>query len=268
MACRDKLSKLTEDKTKLTTLIVFVVDVIILLIVLIILWTMPEPRTPGENCGYMCLPCITKPGEVCCGCRASLLDEYLKKNFEDMYKGVFVEYTGIYNDRVGKAKIYGGYIGDVKPVAHMIGEEREPTETKEALPVRKWYKGNNCLLLNGMSMYEGRLRVPATGYYHVYSMLDISYHFGKDQSSQLTIPSEKSWLMHSIYRSNIYKDTDELVLSTYHPYVFSKNGIFGRFDTYISSDIYLNAGDEVYVKVSNISQVNSPPKNIIGVYMI
>jgi len=28
-------------------------------------------------------------------------------------------------------KIYGGYIGDVKPVAHMIGEKREPTDTRE-----------------------------------------------------------------------------------------------------------------------------------------
>ena len=28
-------------------------------------------------------------------------------------------------------KIYGGYIGDVKPVAHMIGKKREPADTRE-----------------------------------------------------------------------------------------------------------------------------------------
>ena len=31
------------------------------------------------------------------------------------------------------AKIYGGYIGDVKPVAHMIGKEREPTDKSELI---------------------------------------------------------------------------------------------------------------------------------------
>ena len=132
----------------------------------------------------------------------------------------------------------------------------------------KWFKGNNCLLLNGMSMSRGRLRVPATGYYHVYSMLDISYHFYRNSDGHLAIPTGHASLIHSIYRSNIYTDTDEEILSTYHPYEFSKNGIFGRFDTCLSSDIYLKAGDEVYVKVSNISQVNSPPKNVLGIYML
>lgn len=132
----------------------------------------------------------------------------------------------------------------------------------------KWFKGNNCLLLNGMSMSRGRLRVPATGYYHVYSMLDISYHIYKHSDRHLVIPADQTFLIHSIYRSNIYTGTDEEILSTYHPYEFSKNGVFGRFDTYLSSDIHLRAGDEVYVKVSNISQVNSPPKNVLGIYML
>jgi hypothetical protein len=117
-------------------------------------------------------------------------------------------------------------------------------------------------------MSRGRLRVPASGYYHVYSMLDISYHLHKISDGQLAIPTDRASLIHSIYRSNIYTSTDEEILSTYHPYEFSKNGIFGRFDTCLSSDYYLKAGDEVYVKVSNISQVNSPPKNVLGIYMI
>ena len=258
------LSKLTEGKTKRVTLAIFAIDVIILIVVLIILWTMPDLRTPGESCGYMCLPCTTG---VCCGCRGSIMNDYMKMNFEKSYKKENKEYEDKYQ-ATRHGKIYGGYIGDVKPVAHMIGKEREPADTQNALPVTKWFKGNNCLLLNGMSMSRGRLRVPASGYYHVYSMLDISYHLYKKSDRQLAIPTDHGSLIHSIYRSNIYTSTDDEILSTYHPYEFSKNGIFGRFDTYLSSDMYLNAGDEVYVKVSNISQVNSPPKNVLGIYMI
>lgn len=261
-----KLENLKKDKTKLLTLGVFVTDVVILIIVLIILWVMPEPRTPGEECGYMCLPCPKSESQVCCGCRAERLNMYLEENFDKSYAEVDTEYTKIYNTRI--AKIYGGYIGDVKPVAHMIGEMREPSEDMKTHPVTKWYLGNNCLLLNGMSMHSGRMRVPATGYYHVYSMLDISYHYEKDNSRQSVAPTEKSSLVHSIFLSNIDNNEEIEVLSTCHPYEFSRNDIFGRFDTYLSSDIHLTAGDEVYVKVSNISQVNSPPKNIFGIYMI
>lgn len=67
-----------KDKTKLTTLIVFVTDVVILVAVLIILWVMPEPRTPGEECGFMCLP-ENGNGKINCGCRDKLFNDYLQK---------------------------------------------------------------------------------------------------------------------------------------------------------------------------------------------
>ena len=75
MAINKTLSKLTEGKTKRVTLAIFAIDVIILLVVLIILWVMPDLRTPGENCDYMCLPCTTG---VCCGCRGSIMNDYMK----------------------------------------------------------------------------------------------------------------------------------------------------------------------------------------------
>lgn len=116
-------------------------------------------------------------------------------------------------------------------------------------------------------MYNGRLRVPVNGYYHVYSMLDVSYHY-MITGNNVTVVSQIPYMVHSIYKSNIKGDSDTEIISTCHPYEISRNRIFGRFDTYIGSDIYLQAGDEVFVKVSNISYINSPPKNVLGMYMI
>ncbi|CAG2220809.1 unnamed protein product [Mytilus edulis] len=171
-------------------------------------------------------------------------------------------------------KVHGGYIGDVKPVAHLIGEDRDvPTKDdakKEILPVKKWYRGNNCLLLNGIKLHRGRVRVPVSGFYHVYSAIEFNYHLIRDtENNIIEVHSKSPNMKHAIYKSNIKnsKKEDE-IMCTQHPYERSEKLVFSRYDTYISGDTYLEAGDEIYVKVANISYASSPPKNIFGILLI
>lgn len=268
-----KLHKVLKTKTKGITLFVFTADVIVLIIVLIILWVMPEPRTPGENCGYMCLQCTTDPSGTCCGCRDVILQNYMEKTFDEKHNEISAEYSAMFERTV--VKIHKGYIGDVKPVAHLIGEDRDMPATdeisKNILPIRKWYRGNNCLLLNGVTLNNGRVRVPVSGYYHVYSAIDFNYQFIRNTTQNtINVLSKSPCLIHSIYKSNIKekKSGEKEVMCTHHPYERSENSIFSRYDTYISADIHLEAGEEIYVKVANISYASSPPKNVFGIHLI
>ncbi|XP_052087907.1 uncharacterized protein LOC127724945 [Mytilus californianus] len=121
------IRKYFESHVKLITLVVFVINVLTLIIVLIILWAMPEPSTPVENCGYMCLKMEMTSDYMKCGCRAEILQEYTHKTFDEKFMTVSKEYKDMFKSST--VKVYEGYIGDVKPVAHLIGEERDkPTK--------------------------------------------------------------------------------------------------------------------------------------------
>lgn len=266
------IRKYFESHVKIITLVLFVINVLTLITVLGILWGMSEPSTPVENCGYMCLKMEMTSDYMKCGCRAEILQEYADKTFDEKFMTVSKEYKDMFKSST--VKVHEGYIGDVKPVAHLIGEDRDiPTKDdtkKEILPVKKWYRGNNCLLLNGVKLHRGRVRVPVSGFYHVYSGIEFNYQLMRDtEHNTIKVHSKYPNMKHAIYKSNIKKSKKEdEIMCTQHPYESSENLIFSRYDTYISGDIYLEAGDEIYVKVANISYALSPPKNIFGILLI
>ena len=74
-----KFRNLLNNRTREFSLFVFTVDVFVLATVLIVLWVMPEPPTPGENCGYMCLQCTSDTTKLCCGCRDEILQTYVEQ---------------------------------------------------------------------------------------------------------------------------------------------------------------------------------------------
>lgn len=76
-------------------------------------------------------------------------------------------------------------------------------------------------------------------------------------------------LIHAIFKSNVKNfGIEEKIVCTQHPYEMSKNEMFSRYDTYVGGDFYFEAGDELYVKVENISYASSPPKNVFGLHFI
>ncbi|XP_071134388.1 uncharacterized protein [Mytilus edulis] len=266
------IRKYFESHVKIIILVLFLINVLTLIIVLGILWDMSEPSTPVENCGYLCLEMEKNSDYMKCGCRAEVLQEYTEKTFDEKLMTISKEYRDMFKS--SSVKMHNGYIGDVKPVAHLIGEDTDmPTKDdtrKEILPVKKWYRGNNCLLLNGIKLHRGRVRVPVSGFYHVYSAIEFNYHLIRDtERNTIEVHSKSPNMKHVIYKSNIKnsKKEDE-IMCTQHPYERSENLVFSRYDTYISGDTYLEAGDEIYVKVANISYASSPPKNIFGIILI
>ncbi|XP_076078880.1 uncharacterized protein LOC143048899 [Mytilus galloprovincialis] len=128
------IRKYFKSHVKIITLAVFLINVFTLIIVLGILWGMSESSTPVENCGYMRLEMETDSDYVKCGCRAEILQEYTEKTFDEKLMTISKEYRDMFKS--SSVKVHGGYIGDVKPVAHLIGEDRD-VPTKGNRPIDK-----------------------------------------------------------------------------------------------------------------------------------
>ena len=137
---------------------------------------------------------------------------------------------------------------------------------KSMAPVREWEQGNNCYLQNGMTYRNGRLVVPVGGLYHVYSFIDMYQDYTYDKMDA-TKPMSISM---GVFKSNILKDKvpEEEVICMYRPYEKSRNDRFTVYDSYIGADIPLEAGDEVYIKVSNLTYVKNPSRNVFGMHLL
>lgn len=137
--------------------------------------------------------------------------------------------------------------------------------------MKKWQRSNNGLMMNGMGLNHGRIRVPVSGWYHVYCLVDFSYMYPviNNQGQKIKEQSRKGSIEHAVFKSEISRgDQEEKIVLTQHPFERSQNMIYSKYSSYVSKDVYLNAGDEIYVKVSNISLAVNPPRNIFGVYMV
>ncbi|KAK3095818.1 hypothetical protein FSP39_019609 [Pinctada imbricata] len=249
---------------------VFVLDVLVLSVVLALLWTM---RSKNVDCIELCLP--DPQGKMVCDCRVTRFKSVLEQEF---IKSQSIEKEKLQKKRLethkGRTKIH--YFSpnsdwDMKPVAHLSGSTltaemtQEDKETPMA-PIRKWEQGNNCYLQNGMILRNGRLVVPIDGLYHIYSFVDMYQDYTFDKMNE-TIPMSISM---GVFRSNILRSEipEEEMICAYRPYEKSRNNRFTVYDNYIGADVQLQAGDEVYIRVSNITYVKNPSRNVFGMHLL
>lgn len=135
--------------------------------------------------------------------------------------------------------------------------------------VTSWRTGRdlylfNGFLRNGMQFQNGRLIVPFSGEYFVSSYVEL-YELCKEPNST---DLEKQEIKHALFKFSMEKGTDtEIAAKTYSRMVPS-NGMFVYYASYISIFDHLNAGDEVSVRVSDISLLKYPDENVFGVNML
>lgn len=262
-----------KDKARFTFIAAFVFNIIFLTVVLVILWIAAK-RGEKDDSGLPML-CLGST----CGCRTETLDNYLKQAFEEKFQSEE-------SKRKTRQQIYlkenrdkfetlrkKGFIWNIRPIARLSGSKqalREGDMTEEMTPLRTWEKKrSNCYVSNGIDYRNGRLAVPVTGYYHVYSFLDMLMEYcDKNGNSMVKNLKSDAALRHTIFKYNIKDGREEEVISSYKPYHYSQNRRFNFYETYISADVLLNPGDEVYIKVSNASYLQNPSKNFFGIHML
>lgn len=117
---------------------------------------------------------------------------------------------------------------------------------------------------NGMEFRNGRLVVPMNGFYHLYGFLDLYQSYGNEAMA----PGMPDSITMRFYKSNILKPNEEALIETFRPYERSANQRFMIYQSFLSADVKLEAGDEVYLKVSNLTYIKNPSRNVFGLHML
>ncbi|XP_060597843.1 tumor necrosis factor ligand superfamily member 15-like isoform X6 [Ruditapes philippinarum] len=163
---------------------------------------------------------------------------------------------------------------EAKPAARLKRTNPDITtdiKVAEMAPIRDWMYDKDPLstssfLRNGVRYRNGRLVVPVDGTYFLYSLIDFfepcDHSTGKPSIEDLKKP-----IKHALFKFNI--DTAESeITSNIQPHHISKNKFYNSYSSYVSTIVSLKAGDEISVKVSNITYLQYTKDNSFGLYLI
>ncbi|XP_061194870.1 tumor necrosis factor ligand superfamily member 15-like [Saccostrea echinata] len=249
---------------RVMAIFIFLTDVIVLVVVLALLWNMAGRK--DDTCAKLCLPCADNKNKICCSCHVPTLKSFLTKTFNDT---LTTEKQRKTETQMPNLTPYMDVSWNLKPTAHITGSKistRYDGGRRDLYPVREWDKdGNNCLMQNGMEYRNGRLVVPATGFYHLYGFLDLHQTYDDKASMPPDMPSS---ITMRFYKYNILKPDEEGLIETLRPYERSANRQFMVYQSFLGADVHLEAGDEVYLKVSNLTYIKNPSRNVFGLHML
>ncbi|XP_060082633.1 uncharacterized protein LOC132561933 [Ylistrum balloti] len=132
-------------------------------------------------------------------------------------------------------------------------------------PVRNWRSDDPTSHMEGISLTKDRLVINTTGLYVVYSQI----YFSKYISANA--PKSSSVLYHYVYRYNvIYPNSgNQLLMKSVRTLNLDPVASHSDHTSYTSATLRLTVGDEIYVKVSNLSMVSRAEKaSFLGVVQI
>ncbi|KAL5005292.1 hypothetical protein ScPMuIL_018748 [Solemya velum] len=232
-------------------------DEIIPALVIVLMWTLRHRQIEGND-GSCTLCLSTASTTICC------LREYIDKNS----KKTAAEFMGQSTAEDRRLRLANSnlvdekyYPWEVNPSAMLEGDRSYKESNKESplQTVRGWRVGLHTYLRNGMELINGRIFVPQTGTYGVYSYI----LFGDTNPKPFYQNMEQR-----VFRYNVRDRREEELLSNSRPYTEPRNPNLRIFTSYMASDVKLLAGDFIYVKVSNVTSLQFPDCNYLGVYML
>ncbi|XP_053403847.1 tumor necrosis factor ligand superfamily member 15-like [Mercenaria mercenaria] len=263
---------------KFTVMSVLCSVVVCLAAVLALVWTMPDLPTIRHD--QICLP--TKDGSLQCGQTPDVLHEYLDQQIEKKYDEIKEhddkrkqEYLDKNRDRFWSTEDKAFW--EMKPAARLTGKEqpdiRKDDVNTDMVPIREWHYGRGsfettAFLRHGIRYRNGRLVVPLDGTYFVYSYVDLFVLLDPSTGKPYAKEKTSNLIKHSIFKFNIFDVEETELISSMQPHTVSSNNYFNSYISYISPLADLKAGDELSVKVSNITYLKFTKQNYFGVNLI
>ncbi|XP_033760294.1 uncharacterized protein LOC117342302 isoform X2 [Pecten maximus] len=132
-------------------------------------------------------------------------------------------------------------------------------------PVRNWQSDDPTAHIEGMNLMKDRLVINTTGLYVVYSQMYFSAYVPP------ATPKSSSVLYHYVYRYNvIYPNSgNQLLMKSVRTFNIDPVTSHSDHTSYTSATLRLRVGDEIYVKVSNLSLVSRAEKaSFLGVVQV
>ncbi|XP_053404003.1 uncharacterized protein LOC123554542 isoform X2 [Mercenaria mercenaria] len=247
-----------ENEFKVGVMINFAIVVGGLATVLSLVISMPDLPTTIRN-DHLCLP--NEYGHLICGTSTELLHGYLQRIISSKYDEVHKkeedrQHKFLDENRVRLMSIYNKAYWEMKPAAKLTGIKQPDLRSNdigaEMVPIRAWRHGRELYDMDGFERYgiryrNGRLVVPVSGTYLVYSFLDM-FDPCNPSTGTPNINGRSKAIKHGIFKFNILDGEETEIVSSVQPHQVSSNRIFNSYSSYVSSLANLKAGDELSVK--------------------
>lgn len=191
--------------------------------------------------------------EVCCGSSPNQTSAILglvveKKKNVSCAKAMIQGQERLQAENNSSQKSHG------QVAAHLLIGPQTPVSGQAA--VRNWLTVDPVAHIRGVQLRNDRVRVNNSGLYYLYSQVYfLSLYFGGNSPGATT-------LYHYVYRYNVIYPNggEELLLKSVRTQCWERNKDYDDYTSFTGGVFRLNVGDEIYVKVSNISQVSQDPK--------
>ncbi|XP_053403065.1 tumor necrosis factor ligand superfamily member 15-like [Mercenaria mercenaria] len=182
--------------------------------------------------------------------------------------------------------LLGNAFWDMKPAATLTGKSSIDTSCcghnqinldscdigADMVPVREWRHGRELYNTSGFEIYgiryrNGRLIVPVDGTYFIYSYVDL-FEPCNPSTGMPNVKDTNKPIKHGIFKFNILDGEEMELVSNVQPHTISNNRYFKSYSSYVLSFADLKAGDELSVKVSNLTYLRHTGENYFGVHLI
>ncbi|XP_045200964.2 tumor necrosis factor ligand superfamily member 15-like [Mercenaria mercenaria] len=251
--------------------------VVVLATVLALVWTMPDlPKTVIND--KICLP--NENDVLLCGNTPDLLHDYLKRITAEKYDKIKQEdeerqQKYLNENRVRLMAIYDKYFWEMKPAAKLTGKEQPKSNKKshaKMTSVQVWRHGRELYDTSGFERYglryrNGRLVVPVSGTYFIYCHVDF-FEPCVPSTGKPNVKNASTPLKLGIFKFNIFDAEESELVSSVQPHTISSNRYFNSYNSYVSTLAELKAGDEISVKVSNITYLRYTRDNYFGLNLV
>ncbi|XP_052784831.1 tumor necrosis factor ligand superfamily member 15-like [Mya arenaria] len=253
---------------------------IVLIAVLCIVWTMPDNEQIDADT-EICLKYDNK--NMKCGKTTSLLHEIFEKEISSAYAAAEKRekiQTEKYIQDALKHDVqlmtdYKNTLLDMKPSAKLVGnrEEQDPDPGNNAMTtVTSWRHDKDLYYTTGFQRYgiryqNGRLIVPVSGTYYIYSFLGLTERRLTDEG--IPVESNKTQeIKHALHKYNVLDTVDTEIASNMQSRKNASRGYFNYYASQIATLVKLRAGDEISVKLSDVKLLKHTGNNYFGLHLI
>lgn len=202
--------------------------------------------------------CVDQPDEL-----LELLKLYVEKRFrQEMAKGtVYQRGNPPKIDRLDTVQ-------NLKRAAHLMMAQQDlqkiPQISGRQYYIEKWIHKDDIAFTRNVEYRHGRLVIPEDGLYYVYSQISFLEMFDVHNNDAYGSKgsSDSPSLSHYLYRYNIlyHNGGEETLAQNSITKCWGQSKTFGEYTSNLGAVLSLRNGDEIFIKVSNISMVATDPK--------
>ncbi|WAR27695.1 hypothetical protein MAR_013399 [Mya arenaria] len=253
---------------------------VVLIAVLCIVWTMPDSNQPDSD-SEICLQ--NDNNNVECGKTIDLLHAMFEKEIESAYAGAEKQ-EKIQTEKYIKDALqhdvhlmsdYKNTLWSMKPSAKLVGvrEQIKHVQGNDSIAtVTCWRHDKDLYYTTGFQRYgiryqNGRLIVPVSGTYYIYSFLGLTERRLTDEGIPVE-PKNMREIKHALHKYNVLDTVDMEIASNLQSRKNASRGYFNYYTSQIATLAKLRAGDEISVMLSDETLLENTGNNYFGLHLI